>query len=132
MMIWPREWVREFLSAVTWTGLGDPPRIGKELYCTFHGHQIGMRIFDRPFSRFDHALSNRWCKAELYIDGKVVDAKTSKTLVSEDISSDVPFLRGNLELNGDVHVIEVYARHFIFRFKQKICIDGIKVAGNLD
>ncbi len=94
----------------------------KEVKADFDGHQIAVRNSWGP------ALSFKSLNTELrlYIDGKVVDSNTELFSITRKSA----YLRGNIEISGQFHIVEVYVRALI-RTKIKICVDGKKIAGDL-
>lgn len=65
-------------------------------------------------------------EARLYIDGDLADRSDGLYAVSKSR----PFLSASLVDGATTHRVDVFIRA-IFRVRMKICVDGVKVAGDL-
>jgi hypothetical protein len=61
-------------------------------------------------------------EAKLYIDGKVAD-----TVKGGPSNPHVAILRGSIDIDGTLHIVEIFGR----KEKLKICVDRVKLAGDL-
>jgi hypothetical protein len=92
----------------------------REVKTDFKGHQIAVR------NSSGLKFSPPWVFTEikLYIDGKVVE-------INNEISNSgrYPIMRGSIEHDGKIHVVEIYAKDGL-RTKMQIHVDGKKIAGD--
>ena len=94
----------------------------KEWKAEYKGHQL---VVANNWG-LSAALKTESGGAKLYIDGKCVD-KNNSTFVT----SKVPIMRGNIKIEDNVHIVEVYMKSGVFKVTAKIVVDGEKLAGDL-
>lgn len=95
----------------------------KEISADFAGHKIAVKNW-WAFGDFEGSIEGS--EISLSIDGKIVDSSRRKFW----LRTSVPVLRGDLQIDGRTHRVEVFVRA-LFQVRIKICVDGQKLAGDL-